>query len=121
MFKNCTPHKVVVILPDGREHEFPPSGEIARVVTRETPGPLVGGIPSVFRSFGEVILPDPPTIDPGDGAETSQGFLIVSAIVLEAARAEGRVKGLVAPDTGPTAIRGTDGQIRAVTRWVTNL
>ncbi len=110
MLINLTPHTINVIGADGAEHAIPPSGQVARVTTTET---VVGacpvtGAPVVQRRFGAV-----------EGLPEEGVPCLVSALVLSAV--PGRA-GVYAPDSGPTAIRFTEGpqkgQIRAVTRLV---
>lgn len=58
-FINLTPHQLNILTPDG-ERVFPASGLVARVVTAQHPGPVVGGIPTVLTCMGDVHgLPDP--------------------------------------------------------------
>lgn len=102
---NLTPHPITVVGPNGQT-TFPPSGQLARVSTVDA---VIGtcpvtGVPIIARTFGAVTgLPD-------DGTPC-----LVSALVLSAV--PGRA-GVYAPDTGPTAIRGDNGQIQSVTRLV---
>ena len=103
-FINLTPHEIVVRGPNG-DLRIPPSGQVARVASIEANAGTIGGVPAVTRRFGEVEnLPAPQ-----EGV-----FLIVSSLVLGAVSGRDDV---VAPDTGPTAIR-ENGQIKAVTRFV---
>jgi hypothetical protein len=79
---------------------FPPSGTTARLATSaEIVGSLMG-CPITRTSFGEITgLP-----------ETKPGVVyLVSTLVAQAARRAD----VVAPDTGPTAVR-KDGQVVAV-------
>lgn len=116
MFKNCTPHVIRFQFADGTVWVFPPSGELARVSTVEIITGTINGMPVVRRAFGDVHLPEVPceTVD----GNPVVGFLLVSSLVLEAAKAQGLADYLLAPDTGPTAVR-QGGQVVAVTRWVT--
>jgi hypothetical protein len=109
--KNLTPHSIVVRLPDGSEKAFPPSGEVAKVGTIEAETVFVEGIPTIFRDFGGIQLPD-------IVFSSSEPFL-VSSLVLEAAKQQNHpdMNRMLAPDTGPTAIR-EGGQVKAVTRLV---
>ena len=104
---NLTPH-AITLRGEGAELTIPPSGGVARVLTRETVvGDLIG-IPVITRVMGRVEgLPDQ-----RDGVA-----YIVSSMVLEALRGMGR-RDIYAPDTGPTAIRDEQGRIVAVTRLV---
>jgi hypothetical protein len=108
---NLTPHEITIILPTG-DRRFPPSGHLARVATVEV-GANVGddGYPAVRRTFGAVEIPPEATV--GDG------LILVSSLVLEAAKSQGHplLSRMVAPDTGPTAIREA-GRVVAVTRLV---
>ncbi len=101
--RNLTPHTIILRAPDGSETSIPASGQLARVETAET---LTGshlGLPVISRVLGAVAgLPD-------------SGAVLVSAMVLAAC--PGRPD-TYAPDTGPTAIRDTQGRIVAVTRLV---
>lgn len=103
---NLTPHAVRVILPDGSEKVFQPSGTVARVRTEETPSGELEGIPLVSRAWAGLEMPEP---EPGV-------VFLVSSLVLEAAKAAGR-EDVVAPDTGATAVR-ENGQVVAVRRLV---
>lgn len=107
---NLTPHPVTVRLPDGTEHTYPPSGFVARVDTVEYKAEPIDGLPTIARTMGRVSL----------GYDALGQTLIVSSLVLQAALAQKHpdLSRLVAPDTGPTAIRDERGQVRAVTRWV---
>lgn len=115
-FCNLTPHAIVFRLADGTDKTFPPSpGGAARVATTEKFVPSImdadGQIyPVVSRALGAVQMPaDVP----------AKGALIVSSMVLDAAKAQNHplLARMIAPDTGPTAIREA-GQVKAVTRWV---
>lgn len=118
-FINLTPHAITLVV-EGVNYVFPPSGQLARVtMTEET---VSGPFPAIRRQAGAVELPDMAqfAVDPGDGAELFvPAWLIVSSMVLEAAKAQGHpmVSRMVAPDTGPTAIR-EGGQVKAVIRFV---
>jgi hypothetical protein len=103
---NLTPHPIRLRHADGTETVYPPDGTIARVVMREVPAGAIDGVPVIRRIPGEVVL----------GADPTAGCVIVSSMVLAALPAGTNA---VAPDTGPTAIRDAEGQIIAVTRWVT--
>jgi len=106
---NLTPHPIVV-RTDGVDITIPASGQIARVTSRQelTSHIDIYGIeiPVQRTTFGQVEgLPDfvPDTV------------YIVSSLVLGALK--GSRPDVVAPDTGPTAIRNDNGQIVAVTRF----
>lgn len=101
---NLTPHAIKIRRPDGTEIEIPPSGTVARVTTVET---VVGeqlGVPVVRRVFGA------PINLPPEGTPC-----LVASIT--AAAVPGRA-GVYTPDTGPTAIRDSAGNIVAVTRLI---
>jgi len=102
---NLTPHQVVVRLADGGDVIFSPSGRVARcAVSQETVGEA-NGIPIVRSVFGAV-----------EGLPEAQDgtIYIVSSLVAQAVA--GR-EDVVAPDTGPTAVRDEGGRIVAVTRF----
>lgn len=106
---NLTPHEIVI-----NNKALPASGQIARVKVEQaevTTLTLDGQtVPVVANSYGEAL--DLPA--PQDGV----GY-VVSGLVLQALEAQGIFRGDVfAPDTGPSAIRGENGQIKAVTRLV---
>jgi hypothetical protein len=105
---NLTPHAVIVRQPDGSDLSLPPDGTIARVAATEVlTGAVIAGVDVARRTFGDVTgLPDP----------TPGVVFVVSSLVLTAVSGRPDV---VAPDTGPTAIRSPDGRILAVTRFVT--
>ena len=102
---NITPHDIVVRKADG-DLMVPPSGQIARVTTSQEVIGYIDDVPVVRTVFGEVTgLPDP----------VKDTIFIVSSLVLGALK--GSRPDVVAPDTGPTAIRNDNGQIVAVTRF----
>jgi len=117
--RNATPHKVVLMIPDpdhqwsDQDHwpavEFMPSGIIARVSTTQTEDvelSQVLGVPVVKEEAGAVQgLPN----------EDHGTIWIVSTIVLNNSDRHD----LIAPDTGPTAIRNAEGQIIGVIRFKT--
>jgi hypothetical protein len=108
---NLTPHPVVIRI-NGHDVTVPPVKPAARVSTTEG---IVGvisyegfEIPLVESGYGNIIdLPDPK-----EGV-----FYIVSLVVAQRAVATGRLD-VLAPDTGPTAVRDENGKIVAVTRLV---
>lgn len=103
---NLTPHDITVQKPDGSQVVFPRSGKVARVDVEYYHVGDMNGIPVYGRRLRNVTdLPDP-----RDGV-----VYLVSSMVLD--RVRGRPD-VIAPDTGPTAIRNADGQIVAVTRFV---
>ena len=103
-FVNLTPHSIAIKTDSGIV-TVEPSGTVARVGTVERVIGSLDGIPLIKREFGEVEgIPSPQ-------ADT---IYIVSALVLSATdRAD-----VVAPDTGPTAVRDENGHIKYVTRLV---
>ena len=105
MVINLTPHPIRVRMPNGDEAVFPPSGTIPRVETIEAPSAEIEGIPTVTRKLGQVAgLPSPQ-----EGV-----FYIVSSLVFEASDRSD----LLAPDTGKTCVRDSNGNIIAVTRLI---
>ena len=97
---NLTPHKIVVETAAGRV-EFAPSGQVARITSRPEVAGEIDGIPVTRTIFGPVEgLPEP---------QAGVTFVVSSLV---AGRVPNRPD-VVAPDTGPTAIR-VNGQIVAV-------
>jgi len=108
MIVNLTPHTVTVRLESG-DRVFEPSGQVARVTVSSVQTDEIDGIPVVVQSFGQIEgLPEP-----------QEGTIfIVSAVVRQAAQAQGRTD-VVSPDTSPqSAIRNEQGQIVAVRGFV---
>ncbi|MHC1589316.1 MAG: hypothetical protein ACXQS1_05835 [Methermicoccaceae archaeon] len=103
---NLTPHAITVV-QNGKTLEIPPSDRVARVDVRQTVVGHVNGIPIVKSEFGEIAgLPEP-----------QQGVVyICSTMVAQAAAKKMRID-VLAPDTGPTAIRDESGRIVAVRRF----
>lgn len=101
---NLTPHVIAVRTASG-DVNFEPSGQVTRVsVSQEVVGE-VEGIQIVRSTFGAVEnMPEPQ-----DGT-----VYIVSSMVAQALSFRADV---VAPDTGPTAIRDEAGRIVAVTHF----
>ncbi len=102
---NLTPHVVVVETENGR-HEFPPSGVVARVSTTQDQIGEINKVPVVKTVFGDVA---------GIPEEKEGTVYIVSSLVAQAVA--GTRSDVVAPDTGPTAIRDEAGRIVAVRRF----
>jgi len=103
-FINLTPHPIT-ILKDGESITIDPCGTVARVKMEEIEGDSIMGIPTITRrACGVEGLPEP----------EKDTIYIVSAMVLD------HIQGndVVAPDTGPTAVRDDKGRIQAVTRLV---
>ena len=105
---NCTPHEINLVIENGLEMAIPSSGIVARVSSmQESAGEIYSCIPIPLNrnKFGCVEnLPEP---KPGT-------MYIVSAMVLAASDRTD----LVAPDTGATALRNTNGQIIAVRGFI---
>ena len=103
---NLTSH-VITVVQNGKTLEIPPSGKVARVDVRQTVVGHVNGIPIVKSEFGEIAgLPEP---QPGV-------IYICSTMVAQAAAKKMRID-VLAPDTGPTAVKDTRGNIVAVRRF----
>ena len=101
---NCTPHPIVIELPDGSRRTFEASGTVPRVSSSTVSLAPIDGIPVSQTVLGDVEnLPEAK-----DGV-----WLIVSAFVQTAA--PGRTD-LLRPDTGPDCIRDDKGRILAVRR-----
>ena len=99
---NLTPHPITIQPSGVPPVTIPVSGRIARLDSAQEIDSSVAGVPIVTTRFGQVIgLPEP---EPGK-------LYIVSSLVAQHVRRPD----VVAPDTGPTAIR-EGGQIVAVTR-----
>ena len=105
MFMNLTPHPLNVLDANGVEHVFMPTTLAARVAVSVEAREPVEGFRVSSQSFGEV-----------ENLPAQEGVTyIVSALVLSALK--GSRSDVVAPDTGPTAIR-ENGQIKAVRGFV---
>jgi len=113
---NLTPHELVLMDETGENEiaHIPVAGEAARVGTRATKIGQVEidghDVPVVETTFGETEnLPEP----------LDDTTYVVSIIVLQAVR--GVRKDVVAPDTGPSAVRFADGpqkgQIKGVRQF----
>lgn len=101
-FVNCTPHALTV----WGLGTIPPSGTVPRCATVRTEAPSVAGVRLVRQTVGQVTgLPD----------AAPDTTYIVSGMVLGALN--GTRPDVVAPDTGPDAIR-ENGQIVAVRGFV---
>ena len=127
-FVNLTPHPVTLRLQgtgvnfgDLIEYEIPSQG-LARLTSEdkevgEIPVPLeddgdlwrripdkVGYIPITVRNFGEITgLPEP-----------VEGVTFVASMVVAQAAAKLGRRDVLAPDTGPSAVRSEDGKVIAV-------
>lgn len=105
-FVNLTPHDIIVRSENG-DRVFQPSGQVARLNTRQINVTPIEGIPVVVTQLGVVEgLPEP----------KNGIFYIVSSLIAQAVRNRPDV---FSPDTGPTAIRDEDKQIVAVIRFQT--
>lgn len=101
---NLTPHTIKIVRDGLPDLIIEPSGHVARRTIKEEVVGEVGGVPFVLRSLGDVEgIPEP-----REGT-----IFIVSSLVLDGVTRTD----VVAPDTGPTAIR-EDGQVVAVTRLI---
>lgn len=101
-FVNCTPHALTV----AGIGTIPASGIVPRCATVRNEAPAIGGVRLVRQTMGQVTgLPD----------AASDTIYIVSGMVLGALN--GTRTDVVAPDTGPDAIR-ENGQITAVRGFV---
>ena len=99
---NLTPHPITIQPSGAQPITIPVSGRIARLDSSQETDASVVGVPVVTTRFGRVIgLPEP----------SPNKVYIVSSLVAQHVRRPD----VLAPDTGPTAIR-QDGQIVAVTR-----
>ena len=102
---NLTPHAITIETETGERTTFQPSGTLARVSQTQQSAGRIGGFELRRNTFGDV---------EGIPEATPETFYIVSAIVLSASERTD----LIAPDTGPSAIRNERGQIEAVTGFV---
>lgn len=118
MFTNLTPHSISIQLDSGKVISVPPSGKVARVsyqanalitATVEVDGEVVA-IYGSWSGAPQFVIPP------------FEGIGIVSRTMLDAVQREldfglwegPSVPALVAPDTGPSAIRNGVGQVAAV-------
>jgi len=102
---NLTPHIVRFAYADGYVVAYPPdSAGPARILEMEEKRKSIGVMPVTSKKhLGIAGLPEPePDV-----------FYIVSSIVGEKVKRPD----VISPDTGPSAIRFSDGQIEAVTAW----
>lgn len=110
---NVTPHEIVIRPTDGQEIRLPPSGTVARVDTVQQDAGLAivddALITIVSTRFGNIVDLPPP----------EEGVLYVASTLVAQAAAERGRRDVVAPDTGPTAIRDEAGRIVAVRRLQT--
>lgn len=103
---NLTPHDIQVAKEGDVITTFPTSGTVARVETMQEPKAPIKGFAVASQKFGEVtgLLPKKINV-----------YYIVSALVLNALK--GSRTDVIAPDTGPSALRA-NGQIVAVRGFV---
>ena len=101
-FINCTPHEIKIEMPQGIV-AFTPSGIIPRVGENLDTAGTIGGIKAVTPRHGIV---------EGLPRAKKNTILIVSRMVFD--RCPNR-QNVVAPDTGPTAVRTKKGFIDHVT------
>lgn len=103
LFVNLTPHAIHVLKGE-KIVEFPASGKVARLQTLTEPRPEIDGFRVDATRYGDVSdLPEP---------EDGMVFIVSQMIVAAVRRPD-----VVAPDTGPTAIR-ENGQIKAVRGFI---
>ncbi|GIW55362.1 MAG: hypothetical protein KatS3mg082_1766 [Nitrospiraceae bacterium] len=103
-FVNLTPHEVRVADQDGTVFlTIPPSGQVARVATTSVMVGEVDGIPIYRTALGDVTgLPEP---------QEGVTYVVSTLVAQVVSRPD-----VVAPDTGPTAIR-ENGQVVAIRRF----
>ena len=126
---NLTPHKVTVF-KGGKMVEFVPSGKVARVKVKQEVIGEVNGIPIVRTelekieglksvcancrrkcSYRKMSLAKLAGYCPDQEPITI--FIVSSMVTMMAPKR----KDLVSPDTGPTAVRDSDGNVVAVRRF----
>lgn len=124
---NCTPHKVVIVRDDGIAVTLRPSGRVIRVDAEQEVIGEVNGITVVESRVNNVVgLPypcdncerkgvdcDTVLMDMWCSQQKPRQYYIVSSMVTMLLPER---KDLLSPDTGPTAIRDTDGEVIAVRR-----
>jgi len=104
---NLTPHAIVIQTADESRLVIESSG-VARVSTTSEQVGEIDGIPIRRVRYGEIVgLPDP---QPGT-------IYVTSIVVAQAAAKLGRTD-VLAPDTGPDAIRDEAGRIVAVRGFI---
>lgn len=109
-FRNYTPHTIRVERPDGEEGLVLPSLGVVRVTEEQSVHSTVGWIELRKTLYKEITdLPEP----------EKDVLYIVSIVVAQAnLRAAQPRTDLICPDTGPSCLRGENGQIRAITGFV---
>jgi len=104
MLVNLTPHTVRV-----GNKEYPASGQIARVSSEHVVSGQLDGVPVYSVIYGHIENLPP---------ESTEQIYIVSLLVLERGKSEGR-SDLVAPASGaPGVVRDEKGQIFSVPGFV---
>jgi len=103
-----TPHAIHIADDAGNIiRTIEPSGHVARVSVDQQVVGEIDGVPVVETRWGAVEgLPEP----------EPDTVYITSTLVMQAAKAMGRTD-VVSPDTGPTAVRDSEGRIIAVRRF----
>ena len=107
---NMTPHIINVEVSNGSHIEkISPDGEVWRLKEEVIFDQTIEYDNFPFSVYKKTFKP------PELPAEIEGTYYIVSLIVKQAFPAR---KDLLVPDTGATAVRGSDGQIRYVTRFI---
>lgn len=110
-YRNFCPHTINVVTAEGKEYAFPSEG-VARVTETQKRCGSEYGIEIRSTEYGEIEgLPE-------DGAYDVNTIFIVSLLVKQVAATKVVPYLLVSPDTGKTAIRDENGQIKAVTGFL---
>lgn len=121
MIVNLTPHEIVLIPEDGIGLAWPPTGQVARVQEQFRPeyydgdGLFEGGDPSLSIRVARPTATKP--LIKGLPSPIPGRKYLVSRMVLDACPDR---DDLLAPDTGPDAIRGQNGQLIAVRGFIAN-
>ena len=104
-FINLTPHPISVVTILDTIITFLPSGAVARVSVNEVEKFTLAHFEFFSQVYGEIEnLPEP----------QANTFYIVSAMVkARTSRAD-----VIAPNTGKSAVRHENGQIKAVRNWI---
>ena len=100
---NLTPHNIKLMREDGTEKNYPPSGEVARVIVQDRVGGMLDGAPILYGEVKNVT---------GIPEQKEGTVYIVSLFVLQNSQRHD----LIAPDTND-AIRDDAGKILGVRRW----
>ena len=105
---NLTPHDINV-LENGVIKTYPTTGDVARVDVRNELAFTVNGAPVNRPTYGAV---------EGLPLYQKEGmYYIVSMLVRQS---QPHRKDLLSPDSGPTAVRNSAGQIDYVVGWLSN-